>query len=62
MIKKIGALLSAVVLFGTILVLVGCAAPSPRGSESPELGELRGGGGKPMSDRYNPWPHPPVLP
>jgi len=62
MIKRIGALLSALALGGIMLVLAGCAAPPPRGSESPELGELRGGGGKPMSNRYNPWPHPSVLP
>ena len=46
MIKRIGAMFSVLALFGTMQLFVGCATPPPRGSESPELGELRGGGGE----------------
>lgn len=62
MMKKIGVLFSALVLGGALLGLFGCATPPPPREASPELGELRGGGGKPMSNRYNPWVHPAVVP
>ena len=62
MIKRIGALFIAIAMLGIIMGLFGCATPPPRESGSPELGELRGGAGKPLSERYDPWTHPTVVP
>jgi hypothetical protein len=55
MIHRIKVVLSALMLAIILLTLGGCAAPPSRGGE--ELGELRGGSGRPPYGK-SPWSHP----